>query len=370
VIQIILFILILLLLLELFLGFAVHSFKFGQSYYSAKKNALVYQYDPQTGYTITPNLRYSNPTKPPINAPRKISFVDVRTDKNGFLFTGDLEQASKEHKLIFCLGGSTTMGVESRHDKTYPASLDKLVQPLGYRCINSGIGGGRSIHELLILKHKILRYKPKILILFSGYNDYESYSYQFLDPNDPFKHYTSNSLNLTTMKTFFDRSCLLYSFLAAVKKYRYPKIDIKVSSKEALYDLTWLKAWTDNVGEIIDLCKKHEINFFLLSYASPVYNNATWQSKEFADNDLEMGGRFDNWLSFLEIIHEASQKLCDEKLVQFIDVRPEFEEYLSTYQGDEYYMQRYRLFADRAHFTEEGNQLLAKAIFCQIKEKL
>ncbi len=155
-----------------------------------------------------------------------------------------------------------------------------------------------------------------------------------------------------------------------VGEYRFPEIDIKVSSKDALCDLTWLKAWTGNVGKIIDLYNNNKIKLFLLSHASPVYNNTTWQAKEFADNDLEIEKRLDNWLRFLDIIHEASQKLCDEKLVQFIDVRSEFEEYLPRYPVGEYYRQRYRMHTDRAHFTEECNQLLSMAIFRQIKGKL
>ncbi|MCP4265465.1 MAG: hypothetical protein GY777_07810 [Candidatus Brocadiaceae bacterium] len=334
----------------------------------------MYKYDSETGYTVSPNLRYSNPTKPPKNAPRKIHFVDVRTDKNGFLFTGDLEQAAKTDKLIFCLGGSTTMGLESRHDKTYPARLDKLVQSLGYSCINSGVGGARSIHELLILKHKILRYKPKIIILFSGFNDYESYSYQLSvsDPNDPFKHYMSSFLNRTAMEKLFDRSCLIHGVLSSVRKAikRRRPFDIKVSSKAALKDLKWLEAWKNNVGKMIDLCVEHQVKFCLISHPSPVYRNATQQAKDFANLEVEMAGRFDDWVEFYNIIYEESQLICNDKSVQFIDVNEAFEKYLSQYNGAEHYRQRYKLFTDRVHFSEKGNQLLATSIFHQIKEYL
>jgi hypothetical protein len=68
---------------------------------------LSFKYDNELGYSFKPNVIYKNPTKPLENAPRRIMFGDMRTDKNGFLFTEDLDLLRKTEKLIFCLGGST-----------------------------------------------------------------------------------------------------------------------------------------------------------------------------------------------------------------------------------------------------------------------
>ncbi|MCL0045304.1 hypothetical protein M1N16_03630 [Nitrospinaceae bacterium] len=99
----------------------------------------------------------ATPSKPAKTAPRRILFRDMRTDKNGFGFNEDLDECKNKSKLIFCLGGSTTHGgAESRNDLTYPNILNSLIKDYGHRCVNAGVGGYKSIHELFCLRKKIL----------------------------------------------------------------------------------------------------------------------------------------------------------------------------------------------------------------------
>ena len=315
---------------------------------------------------LKPNVIYKNPTQPLENAPRRIMYRDMRTDKNGFLFTEDLDLLRKTEKLIFCLGASTTMGAESRHDHTYPSILNSLVKDYGYRCVNAGVGGYKSIHELLCLRKKILPYKPSAIILFSGYNDFESSAYGHLfKPHDPFVHCLAHSLPTNGVEETLQKSALFH----VVKKLIYvfqEKIIIesvpldKVKQMEKSLDNNiWLEGWKTNIGQLIDECKNNKIKCFLLSHASPCFANASDKAKEFANNDLGMGSRFDCFTKYLEIIHKNTISLCEGKGAHFIDVREEFNEVVP-------YQKRFGLFVDRMHFTEEGNALLAKSIFKKI----
>jgi len=85
-----------LIFFDLALSFICFPLKFGKNYYAVQFGS-VYQYHSVIGYVLKSNLRYKNPTVPPRNAPRKISFVDLRTDQNGFVFDGDM-QSLKEKK--------------------------------------------------------------------------------------------------------------------------------------------------------------------------------------------------------------------------------------------------------------------------------
>jgi len=356
---------------ELYLSLVYTPSWYGRTYYTLRKNFAVYQYDRQTGYRMSPNLVYSNPRKAYPNAPRKKEFVDVRTDRHGFLFTEDIDQlVHANYKLLFCIGGSTTAGMESAHAKTYPAQLDKLLRPMGYRSINAGLGGARSVHEKLIFQNIILKYKPAAVIIFSGYNDYEAYGYKVYAPYNPYVHYLSPMLARNPLESVLSRSSLYFFARRRWGRKSPVMADDAERFQEALEDPRWLEEWKNNMRNIIDSCHTHGIKCFFLSSMIPAYEGAPLEAKQFADRDLDMGKRFDQWVRFLEIIHGAARELCGDGRAQFIDVRPWFEKYLSRFDRSDYFKERFQLFVDRAHFSEKGNQWLAQAVYEQIKDKL
>ena len=369
----ILYMLIVFLMVEILIAFVFYPMKNGLNYYSLmaaqEGNPIFFQYDNELGYSFKPNVIYQRPSPPIENAPRRIMFGDVRTDKNGFLFTyetEDLDVLKKKYKLIFCVGGSTTMGAESRHDHTYPSILNLKLKNHGYICVNSGVGGYRSIHELLYLRKKILPYKPHAVILFNGYNDFEDNAYNLFKPYNPFAHCLGQTLPTNVIEEVLQMSATFH-FVKRVIYFLMKKIRTEsiTSSKleelkNTLSDQTWLEEWKTNIGQFIDECNENKIKCFLLSHASPCFENASDEAKEFANKDLNMNNRFDCFVKYLEIIHNATISLCDKKGVHFIDVRDAFDK-VSPFQ------KRFSLFTDRMHFTEEGNALLADSIFQKIK---
>jgi lysophospholipase L1-like esterase len=280
----ILYILIVFVMAEILVAFVFYPFKNGVNFYKLMNikeggNPLLFKYDNELGYSFKPNVIYKNPTKPLENAPRRIMCGDIRTDKNGFLFTEDLDLLRKTEKLIFCLGGSTTQGAESRHDHTYPSLLDQKLKNHGYRCINNGVGGYRSIHELLYLRKRVLPYKPHAVILFSGYNDFEDFSYNFLKPFDPFTHSMGHSLPTNKTEIILQKSATFHFFKRVIyfltNKIRTESISLSKldSLNNVLINQTWLEEWKTNVGQFIDECNKNKIKCFLLSHASFVNEN-------------------------------------------------------------------------------------------------
>ena len=357
-------------MVEILLAFVLYPMKNGQNYYTLiagrEGGSNLFQYDNELGYSFRPNVIYKNPTHPLKNAPRRIMFGDMRTDKNGFLFTEDLDFIRKTEKLIFCVGGSTTQGAESRHDHTYPSILDLKLKNYGYRCINSGVGGYRSIHELLCLRKKILPYKPHAVILFSGYNDFEDFAYNLYKPYNPFTHCLGQSLPTNAIEKVLQKSAtfhalkrVIYFSMKKIRTESIPPSGIEELNK-VLSNQTWLEEWKTNVGQFIDECNENKIKCFLLSHASPCFDNASDEAKEFSNKDLNMNNRFDCFVKYLAIIHNATISLCDKKGAHFIDVRDVFDKVRP-------FQKRFGLFVDRMHLTEEGNALLADSIFKKIK---
>lgn len=357
-------IIILFIILEVITAFIVYPLKTGKIYYKLiSAEDLIFRFDKITGYSLRPNIIYQKPTMPLLNAPRKIMWVDIRTDKNAFLFTEDISLLKE--KLIFCIGGSTTMGAESHYNKTYPAILDSLVKKYGYRCINVGVGGYRSIHELLLLKHKLLSFKPSAIIIFSGYNDFEDFAYNFYKPYNQFRHCLSHSLSKNKLfyySAFLHMSKRLIYQFSGNMRLETISMNAKEKLEKSLKIDTWLNEWKDNIGKIINLCKENKVKCYLLSNVSATYENAPQEVKDFANKDLNMCDRFDIYVQYTKLINKTAKELCSDKGATFLDITSDFN-FLD-------YKKRFSLFVDRMHFTEEGNLLVAESIYKKIKEDL
>ncbi len=360
-----------LVLAELTMSLVLFRWRFGATYYTLRKKYRVYRSDSALGYRHSPNLRYQKVQQTFPNAPRKKEYVDVVTDKFGFFFEEDIDQLSRNGaRFVFCVGGSTTAGTESRRDLTYPAQLDALLRPEGFRCVNTGLGGGRSIHELLLIEKVLLRYKPSAIVIFSGYNDYESFAYEVFEPGNPHVHYLSASLPRNALERIFDHSSIYHFIRGKLTKTSSVAAGDLVRFEQAVVSRIWLDEWKANIRRAINLCHATGTKCFLLETMSPVYEGATDAAKAYANTDLGMNGRFDQWLAYLRIIDEATQDLCSETGATFVSVRPAFEKPLSGLEGEAYFRKRYEYFLDRAHFSELANGLLAQSVFEHLQREL
>ncbi len=363
--NILLVLLFVIISIELSIAFVIYPLKNGLNFYKLVSGGRfkVFKYDKILGYDWNTNLNYKNPTTPLKNAPRKIQWVDIKTDKYGFLTKRNIDQVKKKSKLIFCIGGSTTAGGESRHDLSYPNILSSLIEPLGYTVINAGVGGYRSIHELLLLKKKILKHKPYAVIIFSGYNDFEDAAWNLSNPFNPHTHCLSQNLPNNYIEVFLQRSAIYFAskrfFYFLRKKIRsenIPKFSIR-NFKKVLKNPLFLDEWSSNMSALIEECKKNNIKVYMLSHASPCFKDASKKEKNFADVDLNMQGLFDIFLKYIDLIEERTKYLCKSLNVNYLDINKSF---------NLPYKERYSMFVDRMHFSEKGNKLLAKAIFLEL----
>lgn len=71
---------------------------------------------------------------------------------------------TKHKKRIFCLGDSFTEGIGSSKDSSYPDILQQLVGDSIEVC-NAGISGSDPFYEYMLLKQKLLKYKPDVVLV-------------------------------------------------------------------------------------------------------------------------------------------------------------------------------------------------------------
>lgn len=79
---------------------------------------------------------------------------------------------------VVCLGESTTFGNSSVSN--YPAYLRDILQRSargfgGYEVINGGVPGWMSDQVALRVKYEVAQYRPDVVILYVGWNDFQSY---------------------------------------------------------------------------------------------------------------------------------------------------------------------------------------------------
>jgi uncharacterized protein YjbI with pentapeptide repeats/lysophospholipase L1-like esterase len=84
---------------------------------------------------------------------------------------------------IFVVGGSTVFGDGVKIDETIPGNLkkeflnDELNNIKNIEVINAGINGAWSKDEVKLIKNKIVKYDPDLIIVYDGWNDAKSGNY-------------------------------------------------------------------------------------------------------------------------------------------------------------------------------------------------
>jgi lysophospholipase L1-like esterase len=361
-------------LIEPVCRFIIFPLRAGKKFYVPIQAYQIFEYDRRTGYRLQPFVRYSNPTTPLAKAPRRVTFVDVRTDANGFLFDGDIAQL--RGRKIVCIGDSSTAGLECRHDRHYPAVLDRFLQAHGCRCINAGVGGYRSIHHLRHLMKRVLPVKPWGILLFSGYNDFEDFAEGISRPHDPFSHCLRGALPGSDLEYFWVKSATRHYLERLIEKTvgprpaKDPPPRRRVVLQEALEKPTWLPEWRENIRKIIATCKRRNIRVFVLRAPSPVFSGASDEAKTFADQDLNMNGRFEAFVGYVNMIDLELRSICDASNATYLDIEPLFSAPFVKPDGAMDYKARFGIFVDRHHLTERGTEHLAACAYQLMKEHL
>jgi hypothetical protein len=99
------------------------------------------------------------------NAPHQAT-SRVTTDENGF--RGGIPAGDRP--LAMVVGGSAAFGFGLESDKDTFASVLNQLQS-GYRVVNTGATGFLSGQELSLMVHKLDDFRPKLYIVFDGWND-------------------------------------------------------------------------------------------------------------------------------------------------------------------------------------------------------
>lgn len=91
-----------------------------------------------------------------------------------------IDKSDNEYRII-CLGNSFTEGMGAPQDSTCPWLLENKLKKVSNKKItvfNAGISGSDPFFEYMLLKERMLKYKPDLVIVALGLSDFNFYRYR------------------------------------------------------------------------------------------------------------------------------------------------------------------------------------------------
>ncbi len=278
------------------------------------------------------------------------------------------------HKRIISLGGSTTMGLGSSDDKTYPAQLESILKNKNYNfeVLNFGFSG-KSLNFIRdLFFQEVTNYNPDFITIYSNRNPimYDSIG-------------TKVSIDKQSKNIFFKKVNLflmnnIMTFRLLFKVYR-KIISLSISSEKIIspYDdniehniYYFTNQHIDSLKEIISYCEKKSIKVILIKQAFLIDVNVQKKMKEKTLEELiiilknlrkknfyNLNYHDSFWIVTSTILNKNLDKLKNLKNVTVVDPVNQL-------------INNNNNFSDMVHLTPEGNLVLAQEIYSGIKNNL
>ena len=290
-------------------------------------------------------LADSSPIKPSSDILNTTSFFEVIVERHGFInksvdfeggvmnpryneypedvytinsdgFRGpefNIEKPDNTFRVI-AVGGSTTFGIGVKDGSTWPSILDdklqNLIEGIDIEVINAGIPAIGSLNESKLIKGKLVRYEPDMIIIYDGANDAMCKLVE---------HITKNHANT---EEYIKQRCGVYS------PNNYQKV--------------YAERWSD----VCELGKKNGFETVFILQPSPHFDKIL-TDQEFKQYFLRAEHTF-----FLDAVDSFAQQIKNmkEHCTVVADFRDAFDYHLEP------------LYFDYVHVNHQGNEILASKI--------
>ena len=276
-------------------------------------------------------------------------------------FRGKEFKTIKEKKRIIAFGGSTTIGLESPDNLTYPAQLEKILneKKLDYEVLNMGFSSKSLNYIKNLFFNEAYLYDPDIILIYNNRNSI-MYDGGYIDPP---------KLNLGFLKLnyYLQENIMTYRIM-----FKFYKRILNLS-----LDSNYLKSpfgnkgisedylrtgYTNSLIEVIEFAKQKQIEVILTKQAYLFDNQIMQELDKFTVDELIKFYKQDYFLkkfnlsetvNFWSVLGTILNKKIDElkiyKNVIIVDPR----KILTSSEQN---------FTDYLHLTPKGNGILAYEI--------
>lgn len=266
---------------------------------------------------------------------------DVQINSAGFR---DREYTSAKPADVFrilCLGDSTTFGHALPIDETYHSLLEEMLNlawqgsGIRYEVINAGVTGYSSAQCLAMYKHRGRKFRPDLVLLYTG-------------PNDAIEHGRLNDDQLLA-RTRPNVIRRLDESLSNLHCYRTmqrlaPKPNAPTVGTGQMVPRVAPAAFARNIATLDDLCKADACRLVLISFAF-CGEKALEKLKE-----LQFDGDVDEFVGWESGYRETLEEAARVQNIPLVRVRP-----LTSAPKREF-------FFDSCHPNQSGHALLGLAL--------
>jgi hypothetical protein len=284
----------------------------------------------------------------------------VHTDQWGFRDNGNSLTSSKpaDEYRIFVVGGSTVFGWGVEDDQSIPAHLQKMVDShfskgtvpsnKHVRVINAGVPWYASWHEAAYVFFRILEFKPDWIIVVDGLND------SAMGVSPTWAPMYQGFIDLPTRLAYEGREkrpSLLQAALNLSPSFRYfhARFKARELSREGVFHPEVWDQYFTYMNRLSTLAKSSAVRFSIyfqpvmhldkpLQYFEKTHDGTSMAVPKFAEN-------------FTKQYLAGESRGLSTKDLPFTSLRKAFA-------GSNDW-----LYLDGLHYTNEGNQILARLIF-------
>ena len=276
-------------------------------------------------------------------------------------FRGKEFKTIKDKKRIIAFGGSTTIGLESPDNLTYPTQLEKILKKknLDYEVLNMGFVSKSLNFIKNLFFNEAYTYNPDIILIYNnrnsimydgGYIDPPKINVRFLNLNYYFQE------NIMTYRVMFKLYKRILNFNLNSNYLKSP-----FSNKGVSED--YLRTgYSNSLVEIIEFAKKKNIKVVLIKQAYLFDNKILQEIEQLTVDELIKFYKQDYFIkkfnisetiNFWSVLGTILNKKIDELIVYDNVVIVDPRKVLTSSKQN---------FTDYLHLTPKGNKMLAYEI--------
>ncbi|MDD3740013.1 MAG: GDSL-type esterase/lipase family protein [Bacteroidales bacterium] len=167
---------------------------------------------------------------------------EMRYNNDGLRDIDHLLEKQKDEVRIVCLGNSFTEGIGAPYDSTWPKLLEDKLKKVCNKQVtvfNAGISGSDPFFSYMLLKERMLKYKPDIVLVALQVTDFNFYRFR-----GGFERFTENGVHYRKPPVYEKIYAVSYVFrfllndvMGYKKKYLQSKEDYNKDSIQANIDI-------------------------------------------------------------------------------------------------------------------------------------
>ncbi len=283
-------------------------------------------------------------------------------------FRGREFEVKKKYKRIIAFGGSTTIGLESKDDETYPSQLEILLNENTdekYEVINMGFSSKSLNYIKELLFTEAYKYNPDIIIIYSNRN---SIMYDGGNISPSFE-----SSKIIKINYFLQNNVMTYNLLFKIyKKFLNLKVNSDYFSTpfggKGISEKYLTKGYENSLVEIINFAKEKKIEVVLVKQAYYFNPNILLElndysieilideyKKDFIKKKYKINDEINFWSVMGSILNKNLEKFKNFDNVKIVDPINDLTQSKEN-------------FIDYLHLTPRGNKILARNIFQTLKK--